>query len=184
MVFFVLENSILGIVSVCEVEIGGKMRILVVSDSHGRNEGLNKAIEQAGTFDYFLHLGDLEGSQYFIDTFVEGPKVLLSGNNDYGLEYKMEEVLELQGHKIFMAHGHQYQVHSGVRWIYEAGMHKGADVVLFGHTHRPYVEEQEGVLILNPGSISLPRQMDFTPTYAILELSETGEVKAEIFRVE
>ena len=46
------------------------MRVLVVSDSHGSNVYLNKALEEAGDFDYFMHLGDLEGSEHFIETFV------------------------------------------------------------------------------------------------------------------
>lgn len=159
------------------------MKILVVSDSHGSNAWLNKALEQAGTVDYFIHLGDLEGCEHFIEAFVSCEKYLLSGNNDYYLEYEQEGTLELQGKRFFMAHGHQYEVYMGVEKILEEGKCQGADVVLFGHTHKPYLENREGVLILNPGSISLPRQKDRIPTYAIMEIKETGEVDAEIFSV-
>ena len=47
------------------------MRVLVVSDTHGSNVHLNRAMEEVGDFDFFMHLGDLEGSEHFIETFVD-----------------------------------------------------------------------------------------------------------------
>ena len=67
----------------------GKTKIMIVSDSHGNNQYLNKALEEEKTFDLFLHLGDLEGSEYFIESFVEGKKELIAGNNDYYVEYRL-----------------------------------------------------------------------------------------------
>lgn len=160
------------------------MKILVISDSHGNNLYLNRAIEQAGTFDYFLHLGDLEGSEHFIETFVDVPKVMIAGNNDYYIDVEPEAEIDLDGHHIFMAHGHQYHVYTGVKYLREEAQRRGADIVLYGHTHVPYMEQTEEMLILNPGSISLPRQKERIPTYAIIELKEDGTVKAALYEVE
>ena len=43
---------------------------------------------------------------------------------------------------------------------------------MFGHTHRPYFEEKDGIIILNPGSLSFPRQEGRKGSYMIMELNE------------
>lgn len=155
---------------------------MVVSDSHGNNRYLNKAIEEVGTFDLLLHLGDLEGSEHFINTFVQSKIEMISGNNDYMTDYPSEKIIEVEGYRIWMTHGHRYQVYAGVSSLRDAAIKKGVDIVLFGHIHQPYLEK-DGLIILNPGSISLPRQSDRIPTYAIMEIDEKGEISIDIKRV-
>ena len=159
------------------------MRVLVVSDSHGSNVFLNRALEEAGEIDFFMHLGDLEGSEYFIETFVECPTALISGNNDYFSQLEHELEFELEGHHIFMTHGHRYNIYAGVDRLREEGQARGADIVLFGHTHCPYIEETDDMVLINPGSISRPRQEGRIPTYVILDLFENGEVNVELFQI-
>lgn len=159
-----------------------KTRIMVVSDTHGNNMYLNKAIEEAGTFDLFLHLGDLEGSEYFINTFVQSKIEMIAGNNDYMVDYPSEKIIEVEGYRIWMTHGHRYQVYTGVSSLRNAAIKKGVDIVLFGHLHKPYLEK-DGLIILNPGSISFPRQSDRIPTYAIMEISGRGEISIDLKRV-
>ena len=98
------------------------MRVLIVSDSHGRNMYLNKAMEEAGEIDLFLHLGDLEGSEDFIETFVECPIELVSGNNDYFTDIPREKMIEVEGNKIFMTHGNRSGVHASVAQLREVGI--------------------------------------------------------------
>ena len=50
----------------------------------------------------------------------------------------------------------------------------GYDVVMYGHTHVPYIEIGDDVTILNPGSISYPRQPGRKPTFLIMEIDEEG----------
>lgn len=159
------------------------MRVLVVSDSHGSNVFLNRALEEAGEIDFFMHLGDLEGSEYFIETFVDCPTALISGNNDYFSQLEHELEFELEGHHIFMTHGHRYNIYAGVDRLREEGQARGADIVLFGHTHCPYIEETDDMVLINPGSISRPRQEGRIPTYVILDLFENGEVNVELFQI-
>lgn len=159
-----------------------KIRIMIVSDTHGKNMYLNQALEEVGTFDLLLHLGDLEGSEHFIEAFVKTKKEMISGNNDYRLDYPEERIIEVEGYRIWMTHGHHYQVYMGVASLREAALNKNVDIVLFGHTHQPYLEKN-GLIILNPGSISLPRQSDRTPTYAVMEIDEKGDISIDIKRV-
>ena len=48
------------------------------------------------------------------------------------------------------------------------------DIVVFGHTHHSVVEKHQGVLLVNPGSPSLPRQVRRLGQVAILELLPEG----------
>ena len=78
--------------------------------------------------------------------------------------------------KILMTHGHRYGVKSGYGTALAAAKSMGAQVVLFGHTHIPFMEEREGILMLNPGSLRNPDR-----EYAILEI-ENGKVKGVLLQ--
>ena len=57
------------------------------------------------------------------------------------------------------------------------GLQNHADVVMFGHTHVPYLEKTDDLILLNPGSISKPRtRMSQFPTYTVMEIREDGKI--------
>ncbi|MDE6675032.1 MAG: metallophosphoesterase family protein, partial [Acetatifactor sp.] len=58
---------------------------------------------------------------------------------------------------------------------------RGVDIVMFGHTNRPYLDEEEDLITLNPGSLSYPRQDGRRPSYIVMELDEEGKAG---FRIE
>ena len=43
---------------------------------------------------------------------------------------------------------------------------------MYGHTHTPVVEEENGILVINPGSLTFPRQQGRRPSYAVMEIEE------------
>ena len=53
--------------------------------------------------------------------------------------------------------------------------------MLFGHTHRPMYDDKGRVVLLNPGSISMPRGGDGIPTFATVEIQENGVMQAQIW---
>lgn len=59
------------------------MRVLIVSDTHGRHQNLDRALEAAGPIDLFVHLGDVEGGEYYINAVVPCEKHIVRGNNDF-----------------------------------------------------------------------------------------------------
>ncbi len=152
------------------------MRALIVSDTHGRHGNLKKAVEECGEFDVLIHLGDVEGGERYIDAVADCEKHVIRGNNDFYTDLPREEEFFLQGKKIFITHGHTYFVAIGTEEIKEAGRARGADVVMFGHTHRPYLEEDDGILVLNPGSIAYPRQENGKGSYMMMEIDDTGKI--------
>ena len=52
---------------------------------------------------------------------------------------------------------------------------RGFDIAMFGHTHRPYLEMEEDLTLLNPGSLSYPRQDGRKPSYMIMEIDSAGK---------
>lgn len=150
------------------------MRILVVSDTHGRHTNLDRILQKAGEIDMFIHLGDLEDGEFYIDAVVECEKHIIGGNNDYFSELPMEDEFYIGNHKVYITHGHQYSVSYEKKTIKEAGLARGADIVMFGHTHMPYLEVGDGITVLNPGSVSYPRQRGRQSSYMILEMDMNG----------
>ena len=57
---------------------------------------------------------------------------------------------------------------------------QGADIVMYGHTHRPVIDISPQIIAINPGSLSYPRQENRKPSYIIMELDEHGEAKFEL----
>ena len=67
------------------------MRALIVSDTHGRHGNLDRALEETGSIDVFIHLGDVEGGESYIDAVVECEKHIVKGNNDFFSEFCREK---------------------------------------------------------------------------------------------
>ena len=74
-----------------------------------------------------------------------------------------------------MTHGHRYSLEKGYMGICREAHKRNASIAVFGHSHLPVAEYCRGVLMLNPGSTSWPRQENRRPSYIVLEL-EDGRV--------
>ena len=157
------------------------MKVLIVSDTHGREQNLAEALEQTGPIDQLIHLGDVEGgAEHIRELAGDAPAAIIAGNNDFFCDLPNERIFTLGGHRIFMTHGHGYFVHSGTLYLKREARKKGADIVMFGHTHKPYMEEDNELLVLNPGSLSLPRQDGHRPTYIVMEIADDGQISYEL----
>ncbi|QUO20644.1 metallophosphoesterase [Clostridiaceae bacterium Marseille-Q4143] len=157
------------------------MKVLIVSDTHGREQNLAEALEQTGPIDQLIHLGDVEGgAEHIRELAGDAPAAIIAGNNDFFCDLPNERIFTLGGHRIFMTHGHGYFVHSGTLYLKREARKKGADIVMFGHTHKPYIEEDNELLVLNPGSLSLPRQEGHRPTYIVMEIADDGQISYEL----
>lgn len=156
------------------------MRILVVSDTHGRTYSLDRVIENEPSIDYFIHLGDICDTYLTTKNPIECPKAIIVGNNDFAGTYPRNMELELAGKKIWLNHGHRYGIHYGTDYIKNAGRDMGIDIVMCGHTHVPLVEVDADITVINPGSLTYPRQENCLPSYIIMEISENNEVDYSI----
>ena len=164
------------------------LRILVMSDSHGRNENVELAIaqvrEEIGEFQMLIHLGDV-GDAREIESLAGVPCYIVRGNTDYDAKLLNANVIEAGGHRIFATHGHLYQVDMRLDLLRFAALENDCDIAMYGHTHVPYLEEDpDDITILNPGSISKPRQADHHYTYMVMEIDNEDEVTYELRYVE
>lgn len=154
------------------------MRILIVSDTHGLLKNFHKALKKVGDIDYLIHAGDVSGDEQEIRESVSCPVKIVSGNNDFSFSLKKEEEFDICDHHFLLLHGHREGVYYGTdRLSYKASEY-GADVVIFGHTHVPSIEydEELGIWIVNPGSLTFPRQGDRRPTFLLMEIDNEGEL--------
>ncbi len=146
------------------------MRVLVCSDSHGRLLDVYDAVEREMP-DAVIHLGDhYEDACDLRHSYPELPIYAVAGNNDWGCDAAWNAVITLEGIRIYMTHGHQEGVSffSCGRMV-ERAEAENCTLALFGHTHIVYLQQHGAVTVLNPGSISLPRQG--VASYAMLSLA-------------
>ncbi|MDO4266263.1 MAG: metallophosphoesterase [Eubacteriales bacterium] len=154
------------------------MKILAVSDTHGKNTGLKRLIERVRPFDMFIFCGDGEGLEQEIRDLI-GPGTelhMVRGNNDYFSDLPRDEEFMIGPYKAFLTHGHMYGVNTSLRRLSEEAADRGCRLAFFGHTHRPLIEETDGVVCLNPGSLSYPRQFDRRPSFLLIELDREGQL--------
>ncbi len=163
------------------------MKALIVSDTHRKDENLRQVICETKPLDMLIHLGDAEGSESVIPEWVnpECRMEMVMGNNDFFSHLDRERELIVGRYHILLTHGHYYNVSMGVEYLKQEARAGNFDIVMFGHTHRPYyeVDHREGdkdLIVLNPGSLSYPRQEGHRPTYMIMELDEDGEAHFQL----
>lgn len=152
------------------------MRILVVSDTHGDYKSLAATLKLLGrSVEALVHLGDGSGDiRSAAHTKVPMPPVYsLKGNVDSDASLPLMYRIEAENKTILAAHGHRYPLGEGVSCLVRAAKAEGAQAFFFGHTHVPYLEDRNGVLVLNPGSLSRPRG-PWGPSFAIVETSSAS----------
>lgn len=155
------------------------MKILIVSDTHRRDRNLRTVIEKTAPFDMLIHLGDTEGSEDYFWEWINNDACVIHvirGNNDFFSFSDKEKEISIGKYRAFLTHGHLYGVTLGTEGIKDEARSRKVDIAMFGHTHKPYLEYcEDGLVVLNPGSLSYPRQDGRLPSYMLMELDRYGE---------
>lgn len=150
------------------------MRIAVISDTHRSGKYINLAKKLIKDADILIHLGDNIDDVEPLSNGFKGKVYAVAGNCDFSSKYPKEGTIEVNGVKIFYTHGDLYGVKSTMTNIYYRGREVGADIVLFGHTHQQGIERTEELILMNPGSISLPH---FKGRYVgIIDIDDDGNM--------
>ncbi len=156
------------------------MKILIVSDTHRHNENL----EKVKPIDLLIHCGDAEGSEDYIEAIADCPVFIVSGNNDFFSRLDKEMVVNIDKYRAFITHGHYYNVSMGVERLVDEAKHRDVDMVMYGHTHCPLIDIRDDIVILNPGSLSYPRQIGRRSSYIVMEIDRFGDVHYTLRYVE
>lgn len=150
------------------------MKVLIISDTHGHNKELENVLDKVGPVDALIHCGDVEGQEDYITALANCETFIVAGNNDYFSDLPREQEFVLAGKKVLLTHGHYYGVAMGNERILEEGRTRLVDIVMFGHTHRPCLEQYDDITVLNPGSLSYPRQNGRKPSFMIMEIDQNN----------
>ena len=103
------------------------MKILVISDTHRKNENLFRVLEKTGTPDLLIHCGDVEGSEYTISQAAGCPVEMVAGNNDFFSQLEREKEIMIGKYKVLLTHGHYYNVSTGPAYLKQEAKERGFD---------------------------------------------------------
>jgi putative phosphoesterase len=158
------------------------VKIGVISDTHGHAAAIRRAVAAIDPVDQWLHAGDFSQDVNLLAELTGLPVTAVAGNCDGATGAKIDEFIEVAGKRIWLTHGHRYEVKNRVKELVWWSRQFGADVVIYGHSHRPEIREEEGILIFNPGSAAYPRQAKI-PTVGLLEITDMGEIRPSLIAI-
>ena len=149
------------------------MRVIVFSDTHGNQAIADKIIQENSQCDHFIFLGDgLHEVDILKAKYADKSIFCVAGNCDKSTA-PTSAVLELYNTRIYITHGHLYNVNESITEIVNNAVKERADIALFGHTHKRFNELVRNVYVLNPGSAALPKD-GLPPSCAFIDITPYG----------
>jgi putative phosphoesterase len=160
------------------------MLIGVISDTHipERAQKIPEIVfEVFKDVDMILHAGDLVSIDVLKQLQDVAPTHCVRGNMDkyYGRDLPENEIINLHGHRIGLNHGEVYPRGDTQQLKYTA-LELDVDILITGHTHWAFIKELNEVLLLNPGSPTVPRMSD--PSVMLLEIDDS-KVESQIIKI-
>ena len=159
------------------------MRVLILGDTHAQDDIFLRILAAEKEYDAVLHTGDFEGSEFVYRELSDAPLYAIAGNNDFFTDLQISEIVEFGKYRIYVTHGHLH----GVSWdnseVLKEARENGCNVVMYGHTHVPVLQQavsDDGITVLNPGSLAYPRQSGRKPSYAVMEIDRFGRAHYQI----
>lgn len=141
------------------------MKVIIVSDSHGKRGILEELVERHKDAQCFLHCGDIECGDEEYPEYIK-----VNGNNDFFSTFPNERVVGIGGHRIYMAHGHMLPFRNRLENLVRKAKEKECDIACFGHTHVALLTKMDGITVINPGSLWRSRD-GRGPSYCVLEIN-------------
>lgn len=148
--------------------------IIVTSDTHGRVENLYHIYKQNRKADMFIHLGDYASDAEAASSRLGIHVECIKANGDIGSTLPLVKEFVVDRNKIIAVHGHIQRVKYSLLRLSFFAREEGADIVLFGHTHVPLVENN-GTLFVNPG-------FGYRGQYAVVTIDK-GVANAKIMQL-
>lgn len=159
------------------------LKAVIISDSHGSLENVRKIAQKETNIDLVIHLGDLIGQDEQLAEIFGCEIRKVKGNGDFYSKNPNWDVVEFGGNRIFITHGHHYGVDFGLDGLRYAAEENGCNIAMYGHTHVPDNSVLGKIIMVNPGSVSRPRQLNHKPTYAVMKVSDEGKTDIRIHYV-
>lgn len=154
------------------------MKVAIVSDTHGKIDKVYNSLIKKDV-DRLIHLGDYYEDGEGLASLLGINSYLVKGNNDYHIKEAERSIIILGNKKVLLTHGHKYNLSYGLEDLIKIASDLEIDVCVFGHTHSYLNLELDGLLLLNPGSPTLPRG-DGIPSYIIYNSDDNNIERVEI----
>lgn len=146
------------------------MKYLLISDNHGQWPLVSNIIDNfTSQVDYVIHCGDSEFPPN--DPIWARVDAVVKGNMDFYDNYPDYLELDTEDGRILLTHGHLYRINHGTDALAKIARSHNANIVFHGHTHVLGVQSNDGVLLINPGSLKSSRGPYPERTFAIVEIS-------------
>lgn len=144
------------------------MRVIVFSDSHGSTACMRSALLDHPEADMIIHLGDGEHDLEKLCELTEGKRIVqVCGNCDFYSLLPANEIIDVAGARIFCTHGHTELVKHGTEQFIAKARKLNARIALYGHTHQNVTCYDDGLYVMNPGSIR-------SGEYGIIDITPSG----------
>ena len=153
-------------------------KLLILSDSHNSTSAVERILHAESDATAVVFLGD--GLRDLEEALALHPKMkvyAVAGNCDFGALEPLDGLAAFDQVVVFYTHGHMYGVKYDLDTLADAAAARGAEVALFGHTHKPIALQKNGVFLFNPGSCG--RCYTGPNTYGILTLADGKVVSHE-----
>ena len=160
------------------------MKIGIMSDTHGSLDAVARVVSMAGEVAMWLHAGDCVGDAEHLAIISGVPVHMVAGNCDWpNLAVPDERIIEAEGHRILLTHGHNYGVRYDTEILIEAAEEQCADIAVYGHTHVADISPGDDVFVVNPGSAARPRD-ESRPSFMTMELEAGKQPEVQLIRME
>lgn len=149
------------------------MRIVVISDSHGRGSIVDRILRREKDARAVIFLGDVVTDiEDFTYEYTDKKFYIVSGNCDMFCNYPYSTIEKIAGLNIFITHGHTLGVKGGTDALAATARNAGCKIALYGHTHVPDIKYDDGLYVVNPGSCA--RSRDGGNSYAVIDIRDNG----------
>ncbi len=125
-------------------------------------------LQQETDADRVFSLGDSEMPDHELNDL---NIVSVKGNFPFEPRVPYELLFNFEGVNVFLTHGHRYHVKSGLTRLMYRSEELETNITCFGHTHLAYLRDYNGIIYLNPGSLSKPRS-GIGASYATVEIDD------------
>lgn len=148
------------------------MKVLITGDIHGRNDVLQKVLKKEKNFDLHLNTGDLGLN---IQTIQDAQMIAVKGNTDHYLDLPTERLIEYEGLRILLTHGHLQNVKYGLNELILMAKEMDADICIFGHTHDAFYRRIDNIIFINPGALTGQKDK----TYAVYKKEKVSIINVD-----
>lgn len=144
------------------------MKILVFSDSHGDIFNMKDALKRHRKAEVVIFCGDGHSDiQEIQRQFPDKMYLCVKGNCDWYCDFPLLATINLCGKKLLITHGHVQSVKDTFYRLLTLAKQEQADIAVFGHTHTRLTTVEDGILLVNPGSIGYHEE------YSTIDIAES-----------